>query len=199
MPNITWSNQQVNILFPVSPQEIHRMVELCEAAGRTCTATVAKTTGDLNWVMARLKQQHMSVAEHYQITVDILTDRKTANQLVRHRHLSVCQESQRYVRYGKGITFIKQPWFVLSCPATRFYIQSCANAYDAYLELLSMGIKPENARDLLPACTATNLIVTANLRTWLELLPKRRNQAAQPMMRALAEMIANSIDELLER
>lgn len=62
-----------------------------------------------------------------------------------------------------------------------------------YGALIRKNIKPENARDILPDCVATTIIVTMNMRELRHFLKLRLDEAAHPQMRELAGMIKEII------
>jgi thymidylate synthase (FAD) len=47
----------------------------------------------------------------------------------------------------------------------------------------------ETAREFLPNMTETKIVVTMNLRGWLEMLSKRNSEAADGQIRAVASKI----------
>jgi thymidylate synthase (FAD) len=63
------------------------------------------------------------------------------------------------------------------------------NAEISYLSMLSAGASPQVARSVLPACTATEIVMTANFREWRTVLRQRTAMAAHPDMRIVARMI----------
>lgn len=56
-------------------------------------------------------------------------------------------------------------------------------------ELISLGAKPQEARDILPNSIKTEVIMTMNLREWRHFLKLRTSLAAHPQMREVALMI----------
>jgi thymidylate synthase (FAD) len=44
---------------------------------------------------------------------------------------------------------------------------------------------PEQAREVLPNCVKTEIVITANLREWRHIFALRCSEAAHPQMRAL--------------
>jgi len=90
-----------------------------------------------------------------------------SHQLVRHRIASYSQESQRYCNYGKkGFQVILPPSVAESIEALTVWEPQIHAAYGAYLDLLEKGIKPEDARSVLPNATKTEVVTTYNLRQW---------------------------------
>jgi len=53
------------------------------------------------------------------------------------------------------------------------YMDSVAASYQAYQDLREHGIKPEDARELLPNATKTEVVTTYNLRTWRHVFRER--------------------------
>ena len=70
-------------------------------------------------------------------------------------------------------------------------------AESAYLKLLAMGAKPEQARSVLPNSLKTELYVTMNLREWRHFLRLRTSPRAHPQMRELALQIKSLLSEKL--
>ena len=101
------------------------------------------------------------------ISVKFICDRAIATQILRHRVFSFAMQSQRYCNYSKGkfgneITFIK-PEYEGKYPKFREILKQTE---EAYLYLLSIGWKPEQARKVLPNATATEVFVTGFLDDW---------------------------------
>ena len=59
------------------------------------------------------------------------------------------------------------------------------------------GVKPENARDILPNCLKSELYMTANLREWRHILKLRTDPMAHPQMRKLAGQILDVFNQNL--
>ena len=110
-----------------------------------------------------------------------------SHQLVRHRigH-SYSQASQRYCNYsndkfGNEVSFII-PEGEDILPILK---HSCITAEQSYFNLLECGAKPEIARSVLPNCTATEIVVTSNIRALRNLLKLRLQPDVQPEFREL--------------
>ena len=65
---------------------------------------------------------------------------------------------------------------------------------DAYQSALDAGIKPEDARYLLPEATKTNLVMTMNLREFEAFYKLRSDKEAQWEIRELAGLMIRSMD-----
>jgi thymidylate synthase (FAD) len=76
------------------------------------------------------------------------------------------------------------------------WIQGVVDAEHQYLEQLSWGVAPELARDMLPHCTATRMVMTHNLRNWRHLLLMRSTNETH---RKLRPLMINLLGELQEK
>lgn len=139
------------------------------------------------------KLGHLSVFEHASSTVRIEgISRACSHQLVRHRLASFCQESQRYCKYD----FEGSDWYVMP-PDTEglygCYEESMRCAADDYRRALGEGVKPEDARYLLPEATKTNLVMTMNCRELFHFLDMRTDKAAQWEIRDMANKLKDKL------
>lgn len=133
-----------------------------------------------------IKNGHMSVFEHGSISVKIVTDRGITHELVRHRIASFSQESSRYCNYGKkNIEFIRPVNIKEGTTAHLLWEQAMIKAECIYKDMLAMGVKPENARSVLPNSLATTIGVTANPREWIHIFKLRTSNAAHPDIRLI--------------
>ena len=65
-----------------------------------------------------------------------------------------------------------------------------------YTELLSEGIKAEDARYLLPMGTVSNMLVTMNARSLLNFFELRLCKKAQQEIRELAERMLSAVKQV---
>lgn len=105
------------------------------------------------------------------ITVKFICDRAVAQEITRHRAMSFAMESQRYVgydkeRFGGEITFVKPHWYDEEFPACLTWIESLKESEKKYLELREAGLKPQDARGVLPNATKTEIVVTGFESDW---------------------------------
>lgn len=182
------SKQEVELLNCLSYEDMLKNIEI---AGRTCYKSESEFTKESgeNFVKKLIKLGHESVLEHGSLTFKIKTNRNITHELVRHRIASYSQESTRYVKYD-DIEFIPEDHF-----KTTYADDMLTRAEDAYTYLIDYGFKPEEARDILPGCVATTIIVTMNMRELRHFLKLRLDKAAHPQMRELAGMIKEIIKE----
>lgn len=166
------------------------LLKRIEAAGRTCYKSEAKITHDsaINFVKRIIKSGHQSVIEHEKISVRITCDRGVTHEIVRHRLASYSQESTRYCNYGNSgeLTFIKPCFWKEDSKEYKLWESAMQSAEKTYLELIKMGAKPQEARDVLPNSLKTEIVVTMNLREWRHFFKMRTDTAAHPQMREIA-------------
>lgn len=82
-------------------------------------------------------------------------------------------------------------------PAFRF-IHHCASCYREYEWLRSKGVKAEDAREVLPNATKTEVVATFNLRMWRHVFKERAlNPRAQWQIRKIANFFLSSFVEII--
>jgi thymidylate synthase (FAD) len=59
------------------------------------------------------------------------------------------------------------------CPVAFSYAEALNSALDWYIHLISIGEKPEEARQVLPNACTVNLMITANLRALINFFEQR--------------------------
>lgn len=142
---------------------------------------------------------------HSYYTMRFITDRGVSHELVRHRTFSFAQESTRYCNYSKdkfnkGLTFIKPYWYdSVDEYATFGFLYNCYSAERWYKDMVSVGgLSPEGARDMLPSCLKTEIVVTGNYYSWEHFFDLRyyeKTGKAHPQMKALATLAYNCFRE----
>lgn len=182
------------ILTDISEGGIKELKQI-ERVARVCYKSEDKITPDgesaKKLVGFLVKQGHEAMLEHSQLSVLFTCDRAIANELVRHRIASFAQESTRYCNYSKEkfggeLSFIR-PYYIddLSEEARDAISDSCLWAEKLYLQLIKDGLRPEQARCVLPLCLKTEIVLTANYREWRNIFKLRTPVAAHPQMREL--------------
>lgn len=130
---------------------------------------------------------HYAMFEFVDVTVRFITDRAIANEIVRHRIASYAQSSTRYINYKKkDMEFIEPYWAKHMNTYDPLGFESmCKQAEENYIELIEQGRSPQEARDILPLCLKTELIMKTNLRSWKNFFEQRTSPAAHPEMRRI--------------
>lgn len=150
-----------------------QMLKNIEAIARTSYKSMDKITED-SWkrfIPNLLQRKHWGLFEHAIVSVKIICDRGVANELVRHRVASYCQESTRYCNYSQErfdncIKVIEPEGIKTNPEASQIWQTAIDVAERAYIYLTQSGIAPELARSILPLGLATEIVVTMNLREW---------------------------------
>lgn len=175
---------------------------LAEFAGRACYRSWDKpkpaTATNAGYLRHILEVGHLSVLEHAQATLYIRgLSRSVTHELIRHRHLSFSQLSQRHV--------IDDPAFVVPDPVagdpelSELFEAAARKSREAYDELIE-GIEKrlagsegatrskrvrQAAQALLPAARGTEIVVTGNLRAWRQLIAVHGSDHADDELREL--------------
>lgn len=188
------------ILSELDGEKILKNIELI---GRVCYKSENKVT-DLSsrrFVANILKNGHESVIEHETISVKFICDRGVSHEIVRHRIASFSQESTRYCNYtndkfGNELTFIRPYFWSNDDEKMRIWINCMETAEKSYNDLIKLGVKPQEARTILPNSLKTELIMTTNLREWRHFFKLRVSPQAHPQMR---QVTCPLLEELKQR
>lgn len=150
------------------------------------------------------------------ITAKFICDRGVSHEFVRHRVFSFAQESQRYCNYNKDkfnneLTFIRPTWLNIPtgdytywdgdwCDIDNMKIQLPSdngvadnflwclnNAGMQYRLLINKGLKPQEARGVLPNATKTELVMTGFESDWEHFFSLRCSSKAHPDAKKLAD------------
>ena len=136
---------------------------------------------------------HHSVFEHIYFTFKIEgISRACSHQLVRHRHCSFTQRSQRYCSED-GFEYVTPstiPAFAMEIGMERIG--------DWYNNLQTRGVPNEDARYLLPNACATSLYLSCNLRELIHMANERLCSRAQWEIRDLVEDMCKLVDPQLQ-
>ena len=167
---------KVELLTPIS--HLVDYEKLIELAGRNCYKSEENITdfSAQKFITGTIiKNGHLSVIEHCGVMYRIICSRATSHQIVRHRigsHYS--QESMRYVDYGRrGYQIIIPPSIQQNPEMSEQFKESCVRDYQMYTKFRNEGIKPEDARFLLPHASKTELVMSCNLRQWRHVIEER--------------------------
>lgn len=134
---------------------------------------------------------HHSCYEHIYFTFKIEgISRACSHQLVRHRHCSFTQRSQRYCNEGS---------FNYVTPNTipNEVIGVVMNALSANYDTLSKHFPKEDARYILPNACCTDLYLSCNLRELIHMSNERLCSKAQWEIRELVKKMVDLVDPKL--
>ena len=201
------------------------MQQLVEFAGRACYQSFAKpnpkTARNRDYITRTLHgQKHWSIAEHATATFYITgVSRALTHELIRHRHLSYSQLSQRFVDESEASIVI--PPAATESKATVVYDteefrddldgsltealewwgQDALLNYEEIVEALQGEGLPrkqarEAARAVLPNMVETKIVVTGNLRAWHEVIERRTAPDADAEFQQVAGLIRDELQKL---
>lgn len=121
--------------------------------------------------------------------------RVCSHQMVRSKHLEFLMRSQRYCDETASDVVIPDSISGDACKLARFN-EAIEYSYAVYTNLVVAGIKKEDARMVLPACTTTELIVTGNFQAWLDFIKLRNTKEAQWEIRDLAKELLTQLNQI---
>ena len=178
---------------------------LAEFAGRACYQSWKKpnpvTATNAGYLHHILEVGHLSVLEHGSVTFYLTgISRSLTHELIRHRHFSYSQLSQRYVPERNAA--LVEPEVIAGDPELHAkFVAAGEAAINAYTDLLE-GLEKkfadvehatlrrkqarQAARAVLPNATETRIVVTGNYRAWRHFIAMRASEHADVEIRQLA-------------
>jgi thymidylate synthase (FAD) len=169
---------------------------LAEFAGRACYQSWTKpnpaTATNAGYLRHILEVGHLSVLEHGTVSFYLTgMSRSLTHELIRHRHFSYSQLSQRYVPERDAA--MVEPAVIADDPELhQQFLDASAAALAAYEKLLAGNrtLRRKQARQaaraVLPNATETRLVVTGNYRAWRHFIAMRASEHADVEIRDLA-------------
>ena len=150
------------------------------------------------------------------VTVKFTTSNSIMRDCTRHRSHSVAIESTRYCNYSKNkfnneITFIQPYWFTHDCakkylnkliilkctpndnytPEENLFLTYLLDVEEKYMGLINLGLKAQEAREVLPLATKCDMVMTGFVSDWEHLCRLRSSFAEtgqpHPDMKALVD------------
>lgn len=146
--------------------------------------------------MLKAEHAHESPLEHASLSFHITCSRACSHQLVRHRIASYSQQSQRYVRMD-DLPYILPPAIASNAINRVSFENALEVAENAYRFMTNVGgAGAEDARFILPATVATQLVVTMNFRSLLHFFAERTCNRAQWEIRDIANQMLEQCKQL---
>lgn len=137
---------------------------------------------------------HYSTIEHIQVSFAISNvSRACTHQLVRHRHMSFSQKSQRYVKEKGQFDYIIPPTIEKDEVLKAKFIDFMNKISEQYQEFVEAGIPAEDARFVLPNAAASSLVTSLNLRELIHLANLRLCTRAQYEIRTMVKMMCDAL------
>lgn len=186
------------------------MDTLVEFAGRACYQSWQrpnpKTATNEGYIANILAQGHFSVLEHASATFYVQgVSRALTHELIRHRHLSYSQLSQRFVNEGgREDNLVLPPAAHDDMVAAMIHQRAHDQAHLIYNDLVahytSKGLPRKQAREaaraVLPNQQETKLVVTGNMRAWRDVIAKRNDPAADAEIRRFAAEVLKQLKKI---
>ena len=137
---------------------------------------------------------HYSTIEHIQVSFAISNiSRACSHQLVRHRHMSFSQKSQRYVKEKGQFDYLTPNTIEKDEELNKKFDEFMAKVSEFYLELTEAGIPAEDARAVLPNAASTSMVASLNLREMIHLANLRLCTRAQYEIRTLVRKMCEAL------
>jgi thymidylate synthase (FAD) len=188
---------------------------LLEFAGRACYQSWSKpnpkTATNAGYLQHIIDVGHFSVLEHASVSFYITgISRSCSHELIRHRHFSYSQLSQRYVPENES-QIVVPPGMEDDDELRRILVEAADASRATYAELLSrleakFADQPtavlrrkqarQAARGVLPNATETRIVVTGNYRAWRHFIAMRASEHADVEIRRLAIACLRQLDDL---
>lgn len=179
---------------PLTPEElIVYTARVSNPGNQLNTETADKLLGYL------VKNFHWSPFEMVDLTVEIVTSRAIAQQILRHRSFVFQEFSQRYAkatkiepvelryqaeknRQSSSQSFIGDEADKLNMSVEHLLEHS----EEVYSKLIDAGVAKECARFVLPLATQTTMYMKGSVRSWIHYLQIRTNDHTQKEHREVA-------------
>ena len=172
-------------------------------ACRTCYSAdspyeIYKSTDDeekmLKLISRVISSGHYSTIEHIQVSFAISNvSRACTHQLVRHRHMSFSQKSQRYVKEKGQFDYIIPPTIERNPELKAKFEVFMGEISNKYQEFVEAGIPAEDARFVLPNATASSMVASLNLREMIHLANLRLCTRAQYEIRTMVKAMCDEL------
>jgi len=204
--------------FVLTPkEELKAQLLRIEEAGRTCYQSdkkeITKETAR-KFLSMLLSYDHVSVIEHSYMTVQFNNlSRGFTHEQVRHRLTAISQESTRYVDYAKKGEGPDLEKFQLKCvvpphrdenkkieldDGRKMSIVEMFTEYEKfYRGLRKAGWVPQDARQVLPIGTKSQIVISANFREWRHIFTMRTAKSAHWEIRRVMCNLLDFIQPIL--
>lgn len=144
--------------------------------------------------------KHPRLFELYRLTFCITTQISTSRELNRVSPNNIAERSTRFCSSMGGLA-ICRPWWIKSpiediAVNAQWYYNLACEAEKTYMTLLLRGMKPEDARGVLPLDTATKVIYTYSIKEWQHILDLRlydKTGKAHPNCHVVMQMVKEQI------
>ena len=182
---------------PVTPLNGQAILKRIEEIARTCYRSEDKITADgksaEQIVKALVKAGHWAMLEHATISMRYLSNIAAYKDLTRQRMASYAVESTRWCSYNKGkfgseIKFLDPIEIPKDTIKYQVWLNAMQQAEKNYMDLASMGAKPDELSLILPQSTAAEFVITANIRAWNNIFNLRAVGHSRPCVKQIMQL-----------
>ncbi|MBP7211754.1 FAD-dependent thymidylate synthase [bacterium] len=148
----------------------------------------------LNLISKVVASGHYSTIEHIQVSFAISNvSRACTHQLVRHRHASFSQKSQRYVKEKGQFDYIIPPTIEKNKELKEKFEKFMSEISNTYQEFVEAGIPAEDARFVMPNAASSALVMSLNLRELIHIANLRLCTRAQFEIRTMVKKMCEAL------
>lgn len=143
--------------------------------------------------------KHPRLFELYRLTFCITTQISTSRELNRVSPNNIAERSTRFCTQKDGLEIVKPWWWDGDDTGinTLLYEEAVHQAELNYQGMINYGLKPEDARGVLPLDTATKVIYTYSIKEWKHILDLRlydKTGKAHPNCHVVMQMVKEQIN-----
>jgi thymidylate synthase (FAD) len=190
---------------------------LAEFAGRACYQSWSKpnpaTASNAGYLRHILEVGHLSVLEHGSVSFYLTgVSRSLTHELIRHRHFSYSQLSQRYFP-ERDAAFVEpdviaedpelhEKFLAAAEASQRAYTEILAELQERFADAPSKTLQRKQARQaaraILPNAIETRIVVTGNYRAWRHFIAMRATEHADVEIRQVAVECLRQLHKVAE-
>lgn len=118
-------------------------------------------------------REHGVLFNIFRLTYCLTTQISTSRELNRKSPNNIAERSTRYCSSKDGLLICKPWWWDEHDDWRGPFIRSWQSSEEEYQNLINQGVKPEDARGVLPLDTLTKVIYTYSIQEWKQILDLR--------------------------
>ena len=208
---VSYSQPHHDFLEETGMSSLEELVAYCARVSNPSNQNNTQTSGKL--IRYLINNKHWSPLEMVSVTLEIVTTRDIARQILRHRSFSFQEFSQRYADPTKDLEFtvrearLQDPKNRQNSIDTADYMlkyewdtrqrQLISSINANYKWAIDNGIAKEQARAILPeGITESRLYMSGTLRSWVHYIQLRSANGTQKEHREVAVACADEISKI---